>query len=482
MAEICVIYGSEDEDIVVRLVNLLRRQWDVWWSEEISHGPWEDAARKEIEDAKVVLAVLSQHTNGKGNFRGELQCAYEREKPIFPFVIGAADIPLTIKDLSRTDAIGWTGDGDHKGFQRLRAKLAKVLGSGSPAGATTIRPREMIIRGKTLCLPAFIFSLSSHETQVSPYEGATLLRLLEPGAALVSAYDAWKYKKRKDGPAFRRSVREFRKSDAVLFLDSGNYEAFRKGDRYSKQQQDGWRRDRFLEIATKLPPDIAFTFDCVDPSGEPARVAANIVKAFRSDDRSLSQRDFLLCPIIHLPKKFDESIAECAAHILSSVAAELDPPMLAIPERELGNGLQERAKSVRDIRKALNALGKYYPLHLLGTGNPLSMIALAAAGADSFDGLEWCRTVADYPSGHLFHFQQFDCFEQACLHRVQNQSTRRLIENPKVSYTMKTLAYNVDFFSDWTRTMRNMIHSGQIESLLNNIPNIGMTIFKDLSE
>ena len=482
MADICVIYGSKDEEIVGKLVALLRQQWDVWWGEEIPHGPWEDAARGEIADAGVVLAVLSQHTNGKGNFRGELQYAYELNKRIFPFVIGTSEIPLSIKDLSRTDAIGWGGDGKHRGFQRLRSKLTKVLGDGCPSGTATIRPREITIRGKTLSLPAFIFSLSSHETQVSPHEGAMLLRLLEPSATLVSAYDAWKYMKHKDGPAFRRSVREFRKSNAVLFLDSGNYEAFRKEDRYSKKKQNGWQRNKFLEVAAKLPPDIAFAFDSIDPKGEPARVAESIVKAFRNDDKALSQRDFSLCPIIHLPREIDGSIADCAAHIVASVAAELDPPMLAIPERELGNGLLERAKTVRDIRKALNARGKYFPLHLLGLGNPLSMIALAAAGADSFDGLEWCRTVADYHSGHLFHFQQFECFEQACLHRVQNQSIRRLIENPKASYTLKTLAYNADFFSDWTRTMRNMIHSGQIEPLLNNIPNIGVTIFKELSE
>lgn len=481
MADICVIYGSEDEEIVSRLVVLLRQQWDVWWGEEIPHGDWEDAARNEIAAAKVVLAVLSQHINGKRNFRGELEYACELDKPIFPFQIGAVEIPLTIKHLSRTDATGWSGAAEHKGFQRLRTKLAKVLGSARPVETSAARPREMTVRGKTLSLPAFVFSLSSHETQVSPDEGATLLRLLEPAAALVSAYDAWKYYpcNRK----FQTSIKAMCQSDAVLFLDSGNYEAYRKSDHYrSKKNPDGWHVTDFRETAARLSPDIAFSFDSIDPKGEPDRVVSRIVKSFRNDDLALAQRDFVLCPIIHLPREFIGSLADCAAGIMSGVATELDPAMLAIPERELGDGLRERAKTVRDIRKALNALGKYYPLHLLGTGNPLSMIALAAAGADSFDGLEWCRTVADYRSGCLFHFQQFDCFEQTCLHRVQNQGIRRLIENPKTPYTMKTLAYNVDFFTDWTRTMRDMIHSRQIESLLKNIPDIGVAIFKDISE
>jgi queuine/archaeosine tRNA-ribosyltransferase len=142
----------------------------------------------------------------------------------------------------------------------------------------------------------------------------------------------------------------------------------------------------------------------------------------------------------------------------------------------------ERAKTVRDIRKALNALGKYYPLHLLGTGNPLSMIALATAGADSFDGLEWCRTVADYEKGFLFHFQQFDFFSQTLLHQIQDSRIRHLIENQEATYSAKTLGFNVDFFKDWMRTMQNMIHSGQTETLLRMVPNIGPQIFKELSK
>ena len=156
--------------------------------------------------------------------------------------------------------------------------------------------------------------------------------------------------------------------------------------------------------------------------------------------------------------------------------------MLAIPERELGDGLRDRVKTVRNIRKALNVLGKYHPLHLLGTGNPLSMIALAAAGADSFDGLEWCRTVADYPTGYLFHFQQFECFSQAFSDRVKDPSVKHLIANPDAPYAMRTLSYNVDFFKDWTRTMQDMIHAGQVEYLLKMVPNIGQTLFKDISE
>jgi hypothetical protein len=267
-----------------------------------------------------------------------------------------------------------------------------------------------------------------------------------------------------------------------LLLDSGNYEAYRKGDRYSpRTNPNGWHKDAFRETALKLNPDVAFSFDSINPAGSPEKIVSKVVASFQSDDRALKNRNFNLCPIVHLPKQFTGTRANCAARIISAVARELSPLMLAIPERELGDGLVERAKTVRHIRRALDRLGKYYPLHLLGTGNPLSIIALAAAGADSFDGLEWCRTVADPENGFLFHFQQFDCFNQSRLHQIQDLRIRSVLRSPKASYSAKVLGSNVEFFKDWTRTMQRMIHSGQTEILLKMIPHIGPQIFRELT-
>ena len=57
-----------------------------------------------------------------------------------------------------------------------------------------------------------------------------------------------------------------------------------------------------------------------------------------------------------------------------------------------------------------------------------------------------------------------------------------LPEDEKVTYSAKTLMFNIDFFKDWTRTMQSMIHSGQTEILLKMVPNIGSEIFKELSK
>lgn len=478
MAEICVVYLSEDEAIVERLVALLRKHWDVWWARDIAHGDWEEAVRAEIPKCSALLPVLSRHAKGarKNILKDEMRFAQKQKKPILPFLIGPADVPFGFGDLSYTAAHDWSGEEGVQGYKQLKAKIATTIGSGRLE-----RMRELTVRGKTLRLPAFAFSLSSHDTQVTPQEGATLLRLLQPNAVLVSAYDASKGKKRHTA-SLRSSLKQLCKSDTVLFLDSGNYEAYRKNDRYHpKKNSNGWHRNHFLEMAARISPDLVFSFDTIGPTGKPDGIAARIVANFGADDRALRKRNFPLCPIIHLPPKYEEPLGGCAARIISKVAADLDPLMLAIPERELGDGLVKRVRTVHDIRRALNALGKYYPLHLLGTGNPISMIALSAAGADAFDGLEWCRTVADYSTGRLFHFQQFECFNQVYLGQLRDQKIRRIIENPQATYAMKTLSYNVDFFEDWTRTMQNMIHSGQVETLLRSVPSIGPTLFKAIS-
>lgn len=483
MAEICVIYLSEDEAIVGQLVTLLKKHWDVWWAHDIAHGDWEEAVRSEIGKSIAVVSVLSQHAKGKRKtiIKDEMRYAEKMGKKIFPLLIGAADVPFGFGDLNHTEAHGWNGEENDSGYLQLKGKIATTIGDGINSQNGLVRPQDIIVRGKTLRLPAFVFSLSSHETQVNPKVGSKLLQMLEPPASLISAYDV--QKDYLDDQDFHANIVKMKKSQGILFMDSGNYEAYRKKDSYSSRKNPkGWRCGYFREMAAMISPDIAFSFDRIDPEGTVAEIVKQIVDDFRKDDRALQPRDYELCPIIHLPKKFEGSLADCAAQIVSGVARELDPIMLSIPERELGDGMLERVKTVRDIRNALNEIGKYYPIHLLGTGNPLSMNALAAAGADSFDGLEWCRTVAEYHTGFLFHFQQFDFFSRVQLNRIQDAGIRHIIENPSIPYSVRTLSYNVDFFKDWTRTMQNLVHSRQIETLLKAVPNIGSEIFKELSK
>lgn len=481
--EICVLYVSEDEQVVERLVALLSKRWRTWWAREIAHGDWETIVREAILRSTAVVPVFSAHATGDRTriIKDEMRFAQQNDKPILPFFIGTTNAPLGFGGLDRTSAHGWIGEEGHAGYRELTAKLAATIGNGRRDDGSLVRPPTLSIRGKTLALPAFVFSLSSHETQVTPKEGLELLKFLEPEATLFSAYDAWKYYNRDTG--FRTSIKEFSESQSVLFLDSGNYEAYRRDDHYTrKNNPTGWRKQDYWKVATRHSIDLALAFDSIAPRGDADRIIDRVCKEFRADERQLRERDFSICPIVHLPEKANDEAASWASRIVAGVAAALDPLLIAIPERELGDGLLARVTTVRAIRKSLDQLDRYYPLHLLGTGNPLSMGALAAAGADLFDGLEWCRTVADYDRGYLFHFQQFDCFKEARLHRIHDERIRSIVTDSEASYPEKALSYNVDFFKDATRTMQTLIHTDQLGILLNMVPNIGPDLLKAIVE
>lgn len=479
MADICVIYDSKDKKVTSRLVSLLSNQWDVWWAEDdIPQGDWEQQVREQISQAYAVVPVLSFHTEKNDIFKDELEWAKKCGRLIFPFFINKAELLFGFGRLNRTDAFDWNGAVNHPGFQQLIKKIGAKIGRyfNTPKRLSSLDLGRM-----TLQLPCFIFALSSHESQVSPKDGVNLLQLLEPAAGLISSYDVWKY--HKNDRVFFAMIKRLRQSRCALFLDSGNYEASRKDDYYSKKHNpNGWHRNCFRKVASKIRPDIAFAFDKSPTTGGIDEVTNRIVRNFRADERAIRELSFPLCPIVHLPEKHKSvTVAECASQIVAKVVKKLDPVMVAIPERELGDGLIERVRTVRAIRGALNGLGRYYPLHLLGTGNPITIIALAAAGADSFDGLEWCRTVVDYENWTLFHFQHFDCFREIYSSRLQLE-IRKIIEDKEATYAAQVASYNLDFFTDLTRTMQDMIHRGNVEYMLKQVPNIGANIFKEITE
>ncbi len=495
MDDICIIYASENKLIVRKLVLFLSKYWIVWWDDKLPLGNWDQEVENRISGTKVVVAVVSSYTKNKPVFKDELDLAHRKGKIICPFFIEESELPIGHRRLTGTYALGWNGDVNHPSLKVLKEKITEAIGIETYGKCAVERKFRISIKEKNFLLPGFVFSLSSHETKVSPKDGVKLFKLLGPPAILVSAYDIWQYTRIKnnleeEGIMFKKAIDELKKSSSILMLDSGNYEAYRKNDRFSENNQEGWCNDKYREIVSTFSSDIVFCYDSPDPEGEINKIADDIIQSYYRDKEAIGIKDIIFCPIIHLPKSFTRSsgkeagrLAECAAQLALEIVSVLDPFMIAVPERELGCGIIEIVNSVRHIRGALNSLGRYYPLHLLGTGNPITMIALAAAGADSFDGLEWCRTVADYESGFLFHFQHFDFFKDLYASRLDSPIIRMLIENPEAPFATQVAVYNLDFFMDWTRTMQELTEAGKEEHLLKyiKVPNIGDRIFRGLA-
>ncbi|MDP1611186.1 MAG: toll/interleukin-1 receptor domain-containing protein [Sulfuritalea sp.] len=476
MSDLCLIYASEDRVIARQMVAILRQYWSVWWDGDINHGPWDDQVMAAVTEATGIVALLTKTSANKPIFKSEARRAHGLGKPLFPFALEPAEMPLGLDAHNRTDAFGWAGEMPSPALTELLAKIRREL-----SGRSIQRKTVIALPGKEIRLPAFVCSASSFETQVSPEGAVQLFALLQrPRNVLVSAYDAWAMQRKR---SFLSNISRIRKSGCVLFLDSGNYEADRLRDQKTKTNPEGWQRSKFIEIATILKPDIAFGFDDTAPKGGVTEVAGRIVSSAIRERRELGAA-FPTIPIVHLPRAKDHRCRwEHAPELIRSVAEALDPLMVAVPERELGDGIAQRVETVRAIRRTLNATGRYIPLHLLGTGNPLSITALAAAGADSFDGLEWCRTVADWRTGFLYHFQHLDFFLPLYRDRVDLLVRRSILENDQASYAAKTACLNIEFFNDWMDELHAMIHSGQVTRLMQRVlPGAGSRLHEKLED
>jgi len=292
------------------------------------------------------------------------------------------------------------------------------------------RATEIALGSKVLKFPSFFASISSVKTNFTPFDYLVFLQRFGFTNYLLSAYDVTSLK----GVADRDDMLIPKGDNTNIFLlDSGNYEAFWLRDK-------SWTSASYQKAIELTDPDLILEFD--DPW--------HSHKESSYYDGCKSK----CVPIVHgnpneLPlKMFDVALKSRAA-------------LIAVPERELGDSIVQRVSTLRKIRIELDNSKLKVSIHLLGTGNPLSILLYVAFGADSFDGLEWCQTTVNHSNGHLMHFAQrelFNCKCEAC--------------SAGGSYSAVTLGHNLLFYLQWMHDIRNHLTAGSIQLLLNEfLPN-----------
>lgn len=308
-----------------------------------------------------------------------------------------------------------------------------------------VRPAELTIGARSLPLPVYFPSISSVKTALRPQVYLQFLSSLGGfnDQFLVSAFDLARVEQLQPS---REALASARQAGIVTLMDSGNYESF------WKDAQADWKQANFHKMLADFPSDLAFCFDEQQPPANANDHVALVAERWRADQTAAGSCQII--PIIHAPAS--ELPALCQA-----VAIKTGVTMLAVPERRLGDGVLERARAVKAIRAALNELSSYVVLHLLGTGNPVSIALYSAMGADSFDGLEWCQTVVDHETGLLYHLSQADFFA----------GQTGWGDDDKLSFQARTLAHNLEFFSDWMRRLREAMKQEQLPGFCrSNLP------------
>jgi len=280
-------------------------------------------------------------------------------------------------------------------------------------------------------LPCYFPSISSVKTNLSQVEYLRVLVALQHPCFLVSAFDIHNSQE-VTRQEMIRLIEKANNNGTAILLDSGNYENYWR-------QDARWTIDEFFSVLKTVNSVPAFSFDIQDPNAQNSEIAKQI-QAQVLAEQSMNPN---IIPIIHAN---DTDIEEIAVEIIQL----LSPKMIAVPERLLGDGIVQRAKTISRIRRKLNQSGSYTPIHLLGTGNPMSMLLFIMCGADSFDGLEWCQTTVDHSTALLYHFQQrefFGCQNEFCA----------MLDFP---YSQATLAHNLLFYRNWMDRVRESLSEG----------------------
>lgn len=315
---------------------------------------------------------------------------------------------------------------------------------------------KKVIGSAHLELPTLIPSVSSFETQFRPDFALNVQASLNEPITLVSAYDLHKNKE------LMALVGNVRASSRLVFMDSGGYE-FSRITRYVEPKLDEWSYDKYRACVAECEADLVATFDLFLEEGQ--SVDSYIEEIVSSIDDHDVIPEGRAVPVIHLQdfegKRFltqDETL-----RVVKDVVSEFSPPFIAIPERELGEGIAAKIKLVSKIAGTLRDLGDRTHLHVLGCGNPLTFALLASAGAALADGLEWCRTLVG-PDFKLYHFQQGDLFQEP-KNDLYNP-TVELARGSTVNYRTTVAIRNLYALQKFNHDVQNGIATGKLDKIL----------------
>lgn len=452
MSDVYIIYSKKNKRVVKRIVDLLAEQWEVWWDRNIT-GDFVTAIEEELPKAKCAVVLWSNQSRNSQNVREEVTLANQLGVKVVHVRLDDCSLPYGFLSNNTTEMKDWDGEPDHEDFQELIERIELIVPPENVQNSKSIGPDSARLVAP---LPIIFLSVSSHETQLLPLEAVKALRVFAAPAILVSAYDLLDQRCPK---GIVKQLEQYREQKGAVLLDSGNYESSRLGD-------VSWTPALFHSTLADIPHDFAFCFDVMEPAADAKKAVKEVLSAVERDS-AFTDRPVL--PIVHARSvKGKGHDTQSFPGVIYDVAKALEPQVIAIPERELGRGLIARARTVLNIRRKLNRLPFYQPLHILGTGNPWSLALLLAAGADSFDGLEWCRMVVDRQSDRLHHFQHFDFFSYQAL-VADSPVTLASQSSDEVDFAGKVAFHNLDYYRSFQLRIEDAVLTGGVEMLLTGL-------------
>jgi|Deesub1362A_J573_1020465.scaffolds.fasta_scaffold05925_2 queuine/archaeosine tRNA-ribosyltransferase len=294
--------------------------------------------------------------------------------------------------------------------------------------------------GKVMNTPFFFPAISSIRTNLDIIEYLKLIINMGYPGFLISSYDIYNSDKNKTNEICN-IVSKSTMENTFTLLDSGHYEAFWYCD-------EEWSFQKMKSVLNRISVDFCFSFDVFWDKHK------NIEQHIKNTITYIAmtageQKSGTTIPLLH-------SDPELFPKVVQRVVDGINPEVIGVPERELGQSIFKRAATIKKIRDELDKTNRQILLHILGTGNPLSILIYTLCGADTYDGLEWCKTVVEPKTGYLFHFVQkelIDCNCNAC-------------KITDIQYHVQTIAHNLIFYREFTNKIREYIENDEIDKIL----------------
>jgi queuine/archaeosine tRNA-ribosyltransferase len=306
------------------------------------------------------------------------------------------------------------------------------------------RVTEVSISEKKLVTPTYFPAVSSYGIRYRFHALVRLITAYSYPRLLISAYDFHLLddEKKKE---LSREISEYWKKGGFVFLDSGIYESFWKADAK-------WTFNLYETSVSQIDFDFYCSFDVLpDAKTQTMQFARDTFDSILACSNLSNKPGFV--PILHgvSPNKLVSLITSFVKkfpHLCD---------FIAVPERDCGYDIVQKARTMVKIRKILDNNDKRGGiLHVLGCGNPISLVLFSYCGVNMFDSLDWIKHVIDKNRLTINDFSQLELINCECA----------ICSGRKRSYTEKVLLHNLLFYQNYMLQIQSLIRRNEIFEFL----------------
>ena len=294
-------------------------------------------------------------------------------------------------------------------------------------GEKNARILEVRFEDKKFMTPTYFPSISSVATKKQILLLAKFFTKENYPRLLISAYDLNGIK--NDKKRIIKILKEYIKKN-TLFIDSGTYESYWLND-------PNWNFCKYKKVIKELPTDFYASFDEIPEPGDSLTEISSKAKNFIKKSSNISKINHCIA-VLHgdTPSKLIK--------VVNNNVKDGTASMYAIPERDCGKTIYDKIKTIKEIRSILSEKNPTNILHILGCGNPLSMMLFTFAGADSFDSIGWSRWIINPKTLQFMDLNHIELIKCGC------KICRRNI----IDITSKAYLHNLLFYQTFTQELQ----------------------------